>query len=253
VRPATRALVTNDDGIASEGLRQLARMAADLGLEVVVAAPARDSSGASASLTAVEADGRVVVEPRSLPGLDGVPAFAVHAVPAFIALIATRGAFGPPPDVVLSGVNLGHNTGHAVLHSGTVGAAMTACTAGRSALAVSIGAGPDVHWETAAGLAREALLHLLDVPGPLVLNLNVPNVAPAGVRGLRRARLAGFGAVQTTVAEAGEGFVKIAVADVDAELEEGTDAALLAAGYASITPLAPICEDDDVELAWTAG
>ena len=53
------------------------------------------------------------------------------------------------------------------------------------------------------------------------------------------------------MAEAGEGFVKIAVADVEAELEEGTDAAFLAAGYASVTPLAPICEDD-VELAWAA-
>src|SRR5439155_17990517 len=127
---------------------------------------------------------------------------------------------------------------------GTVGAAMTACTAGRSALAVSIGAGAIVHWETAAGVAREALVHLLDAPAPLVFNLNVPNVDPAGLRGLRQARLADFGAVQTTVAEAGEGFVKIAVADVEAELEEGTDAAFLAAGYASVTPLAPICEDD---------
>src|SRR5207248_10681923 len=67
-----------------------------------------------------------------------------------------------------------------------------------SALAVSIGAGSNVHWETAAGVAREALVHLLDAPAPLVFNLNVPNVEPAGLRGLRQARLAGFGAVQTT-------------------------------------------------------
>ena len=245
-----RALVTNDDGISSEGLPALARVALDLGLQVVVAAPRQDTSGASASLTAVEADGRVVVERRELPALDSVPAFAVGAVPGFIALIASRGAFGPPPDVVLSGVNLGHNTGHAILHSGTVGAAMTACTTGRRALAVSIGAGASVHWATAGEAARRTLPHLLEADEPVVWNLNVPNVAPASVRGLRRARLADFGAVQTNIAEVGEGYVKVAVADVDAELEPDTDAALLAAGYASITPLVPICEAVHEELAW---
>lgn len=247
-----RALVTNDDGIGSAGLRRLAQVAVDCGLDVVVAAPARDTSGASASLTAVEADGRVVTEEVSLDGLDGVPAFAVQAVPGFIALIATRGAFGPPPDVVLSGINLGANTGHAILHSGTVGAAMTACVSGCRALAVSIGIGPAFHWDTAAELAREALEHLLEAPRPVVFNLNVPNVELASLLGLRRGRLADFGAVQTTIAEIGEGYVKVAVADIDADMEAGSDAALIAAGYASITPLEPLCEAVDCDLSWVA-
>jgi Survival protein SurE len=71
---AARALVTNDDGIAPEGLRWLAEAALETGLEVVVAAPLHDSSGTSASLTAVEADGRIVVEEASIPGFDGTPA-----------------------------------------------------------------------------------------------------------------------------------------------------------------------------------
>jgi 5'-nucleotidase len=91
-----------------------------------VAALLPDSSGMSAALTATQADGRIVVEERSLPGLTGVPAYGVAAAPGFIVLIATRGAFGAAPDVVLSGINRGVNTGYAVLHSGTVGAAMTA-------------------------------------------------------------------------------------------------------------------------------
>jgi len=99
-----RCLVTNDDGIGSEGLRALALVALEAGLDVVVAAPMQESSGASASITAVEQNGRFVVEPRTVPGLDGACAvLAVGGLPAFIALTGMRGAFGPPPDIVLSG------------------------------------------------------------------------------------------------------------------------------------------------------
>src|SRR3989442_413374 len=126
-----RALITNDDGVKSTGIRVLATVAVDAGLDVVVAAPGWDSSGASASLTAVEHGGRLKLQRRILDGLDGVTAFAVEAAPAFIVRAAMTGAFGDPPDIVLSGVNHGPNTGRAVLHSGTVGAALTASTFGR--------------------------------------------------------------------------------------------------------------------------
>jgi len=263
-----RCLVTNDDGIGSEGLRVLAGVALEAGFDVVVAAPAQEASGASASITAVEEDGRFVVEPRELAGLDGACAvLAVGGLPAFITLTGMRGAFGPPPDIVLSGVNNGPNTGYAVLHSGTVGAALTASTFGARALAVSLnlrtrtvsgaGVAPSAraapHWETAADLARRTLPVLLGAEPGTVLNVNVPNVALDEVRGFERARLARFGAVQTNVAERGEGWVKVALAEIEAEYEPGTDAALLAAGYATATPLAAVCEAGAVSLGERAG
>ena len=142
-----RALVTNDDGIGSEGIRQLALTAVGLGLDVVVAAPLTDASGSSASLLAVQEDSRIVVERRAIAGLDGVPTYGVAAAPGFISLLAVRGAFGPPPDLVLSGINRGLNTGHAILHSGTVGAALTASTLGCRGVAVSLESG----WPEEAG------------------------------------------------------------------------------------------------------
>ena len=81
-----------------------------------------------------------------------------------------------------------------------------------------------------------------------MLNLNAPNVPVREVRGLERARLARFGAVQTNVSERGEGYVKVALAEIDAEYEPGTDAALVAAGYATITPLTAVCEAGAVKL-----
>jgi len=149
----TRVLVTNDDGVDSPGIRALAGVAADAGLDVVVAAPSWDSSGASASLTAVQDDGRVVVEERRYDELPNVPVVAVEGAPAFISRAGLRGAFGDPPDVVLSGINVGANTGGAVLHSGTVGAVLTAAGSGCRGLAVSLDIGGPLHWETAAAFA----------------------------------------------------------------------------------------------------
>lgn len=246
----TRALVTNDDGIASEGIRALAGAAIGCGLDVVVAAPADEASGSSAALTAARESGRIPVEERSLDGLEGVPAYAVSAAPAFIALIATRGAFGPPPDVVLSGINRGANTGYAILHSGTVGAALTGRTQGCPGLAVSLDGSAPTHWETAAAVAGELLAQLLAAGEPLVLNLNVPDLPRAAVRGVRRARLARFGMVQMTVTEASRGHVQLGLSS-DERVEEhdpDTDAALLAAGYATVSVLQPICELDGPDL-----
>lgn len=243
MREQLRALITNDDGIASEGLRQLALLAVEVGLDVTVAAPSSDSSGASASLSAMQVEGRVMVEKRRLSGLIEVPTFAVGAAPAFITLIATGGAFGSPPDVVLSGINYGENAGLAVLHSGTVGAALTGASRGCRALAVSIVAGFPPHWDAAVRVARQVLPSLLAAPPGTVANLNAPDAAAHQVRGLRRARLARFGAVQTNLADVGGGgFARIKLLDLDIEHQPDTDVALLADGWATLTELHPICE-----------
>ena len=241
---ATRALITNDDGVESEGLRRLAASAVAFGLDVVVAAPLHESSGSSAALAAVQDGQRIVVEERTLPGLDGVPVFGVDAAPGFIALIATREAFGPAPDIVLSGVNRGLNAGHAVLHSGTVGAAMTGRINGCRAMAVSIDVGEVLHWDTVEPVLDRLLPVLVDLDRPVVLNVNVPNVPEPELRGIRQAALASFGAVQTTISRVDAGSLQIGVADMVSELEPGTDAALVASNFATVTALEPLCSSD---------
>ena len=247
-----RALITNDDGIASQGIRTLARTASTMGFDVTVAAPGWDTSGASASLTAVEKDGRLMVTPQARDGWGDVRAFAVEAAPAYIVRAGVHGAFGPPPDIVLSGVNHGPNTGHAVLHSGTVGAAMTASTFGRPAVAFSIDASDDPNWETAARIVQLVLAWMIDAEQRIVLNVNVPDVPLAQLRGLVEARLAGFGAVQTNVTEVGEGYVKLEYREIDADPAPGTDAALLDRGYACFTPLTAVCEDGRADTSGLA-
>lgn len=250
------ALVTNDDGVDAAGLLTLATVAVEAGLDVIVAAPHTEFSGASASLTALESDGRLIVHERQLGALDGVRALGVEAAPAFITFAAVSGAFGPRPDLVLSGVNHGPNTGHAILHSGTVGAALTGGAHGCRALAVSMATGgAPIHLATAADVARRSLAWLLTAPAEasFVLSVNVPDVALPHLRGLRTARLAPFGAVQASVAEVGEGFVKLNITPVEEDYEPGTDAALLLDGWATVTALAEPCEAVDVDLSSLAG
>lgn len=242
---APRALITNDDGVTSPGIATLAAAAVAAGFDVVVAAPNWDSSGASASLTAVEHDGRLLLEDHVIEGLD-VPTYGVEAAPAFIVRAAMSGAFGAAPDVVLSGVNRGANTGHVVLHSGTVGAALTAATYGRPALAASLAPSDDDRWwwDTAAVVLDEVLQWFRSGrdDAVVVYNVNIPAVPPTEVRGLVAGRLARFGAVRATVTEAGAGWVELDYQPAAGDLEPGTDAALLADGYTTITPLEPVGE-----------
>ena len=232
-----RALITNDDGIDSPGLVTLAAAALESGLDVLVAAPATQSSGTSASVAAASDTGRIVSERRALPGLD-VDAYAVAAHPALISLIACRGGFGGKPDLVLSGVNLGANVGRAILHSGTVGAALTGHLNDVSSLAVSLDVGldgPEPLWDKAGEAVRAVLPVLLDLPAASVLSLNVPNIVD--VQRLRWAELARFGTVQSRVDEVDDNEIELVTVYSEETLVPGTDAALLADGYATLTPL----------------
>lgn len=246
-----RVLVTNDDGIASVGLTVLAEAALEAGHEVVVAAPHRQYSGASAALTAQERDGQLVLVDERPPGLpDGVTAFGVKAAPALITFVAAFGAFGPKPDVVMSGINLGANTGRATLHSGTVGAALSASSHGIRAMAVSIASAKPQHWDTAQQVSARGLHWLVEQPWhDRVLNINVPDVAPDRLRGLRAASLASFGAVQARVKEKGSGYVQLTYSGAEAEEEPGTDHYLLARGWATVSMVrAPVDDETGIVL-----
>ncbi len=254
------ALITNDDGITSAGIRVLALAAARAGLDVVVAAPSWDSSGASASLTSVEQEGRFVFTEAIIDGVDA-RCLSLEAAPAFITRAALHGSFGPPPDIVLSGVNHGLNCGHSILHSGTVGAAMTAFTYGAPAVAFSINTvrqdqsvGADtIQWDTAESIVGAVLNWFCESAPMILLNVNVPNVAIDDVNGLRPATLSRFGAVTANVTEVGKGYVSMEYRSRDDTPEPGSDFALIADGFATYTPLMPVCQSVSADASDLAG
>ncbi len=204
-----RILVTNDDGVGAPGLAALTK--ALLGWadgagadgpgsphEVIVVAPRSNYSGAGAAVGSVTDRTTIGYQRASVEGAEAVEAYGLDASPALSVIAGALGAVGPKPDLVVSGINHGVNVGRSILHSGTVGAALTASQLGISALAVSLRVGeePDP-WESAADLAVALLPLLVGAPVRTVLNLNVPHLPLAEIRGVRWARVSGAGLIKS--------------------------------------------------------
>jgi len=241
-----RLLVTNDDGIHGPGLHALAAALADAGHEVVVVAPDYDASGTAASVGRFDLSGHLPVQRAELPGRSAIEAWALAGPPAMCVLAGMLGGFGGEFDAVVSGINSGANTGRAILHSGTVGAALTAQNFGLRALAVSQaerrGEEGRWAWGPAAALATRVTGRLLAAPPRVTLNLNVPAVQDGTVPPLRWARLGTFGTVRSAVTGLEDGRLQFELLAVDEELRADTDTALLRKGVATLTALGGIAE-----------
>jgi len=287
--------VTNDDGVTAPGLAALTRAlvkwadasAASAGPrhEIVVVAPSSNFSGAGAAVGSVSNGTKILYHRARVSGAEGVDAFGLDASPALSVIAGALGAVGPKPDLVLSGINHGVNVGRSILHSGTVGAALTASQLGISALAVSLRTGTASEpWESAAELAVSLIPLLSRAPARTVLNLNVPALPLHEIRGLRWARVSGAGLIKAAsgagafeapnppemegpaAAEGArafmpggpgqEGEIVLSVGspfprsgEDDRELADPTeDASLVAQGYAALTALRGPRADDDREL-----
>jgi 5'-nucleotidase len=255
-----RVLVTNDDGVHAPGLACLARALHEAGADVLVAAPATEASGAGAGVGPLHTmhDG-IDVATVSPPGLEGIEVLAVEALPALIVIAGCLGAYGPPPDLVVAGINPGRNVGRAVLHSGTIGAALTAVHFNKRGLAMSIQSGPfsyfesagetRIHFETAAAIAAELAPRVASAPARTVVSCNVPNLPTAELRGIRWARLARSGLVRSALVDAEGGTrMQLELGFGDPPPGDESDETLTALGYATVTPLASVSEESRPEV-----
>ena len=230
-----KILVSNDDGYRAEGIARLRSAMATLG-DVTVMAPDRNRSGASNSLT-LDVPLRVGEVEPGVHWVAGTPTDCVH--------LALSGLCEGVFDLVASGVNDGPNLGDDVLYSGTVAAAMEGRFLGLPAIAISLDTrrGGARHFDTAAEFARRLVLGLADRPLPpgLILNVNVPDLPLAGVRGIRSTRL-GSRHRSEPVDEArdpkGGRVYWVGPSGASADAGEGTDFHAVANGYVSVTPLA---------------
>jgi 5'-nucleotidase len=262
-----RILITNDDGVFAPGIAALARgLSESLGAEdeLVVVAPLTNQSGCGAAVGAVYDRESIAYESVQIPGLSRVPTYGIDGSPALAVILAAIGGFGPEPDLVVSGVNEGLNTGRSALHSGTVGAVLTAAQFGISGLAVSIAWATDpIPWETPVRLATDLVPVLARTAPATVLNVNVPAVPLDQFKGLRHGTLGRMGLIRAVRPEntpepvAGPpldrttGSITLTLRGASgsdrvaerAELEPGSDAAIVADGWGSVTPLLGVHED----------
>ncbi len=178
-------LLTNDDGIYARGLAAIFMELSVLG-DVTVVAPESEQSAVG---HAISLNQPLRVRQVSLNG--EVLGWAVSGTPADCVKIAIAELLPTPPDLVVSGINLGPNVGINVLYSGTVSAATEASILGLRAAAFSLNTYKNAEFSRAASLARKVLSDLLEWPGwtpQVCLNINLPDLPPDQVQGIRFTR-----------------------------------------------------------------
>ncbi|MCB1270011.1 MAG: 5'/3'-nucleotidase SurE [Microthrixaceae bacterium] len=237
-----RVLITNDDGIHAPGLTHLAAAAAEAGHDVLAVAPGSNFSGSGAAIGDLGESSSIRCRAVDLDGHPAIEAIELDAPPALCVITSALGAFGEVPEVVLSGINPGLNTGRSTLHSGTVGAVVTAANFRISGVAVSIeGHEPDVeNWTTAARAAVRAGEWVHSTPGLQSLNLSLPDAPEAALGQPRMASLAPMGAIHTEIKGRDEEWLHLGFAATDRELPEGSDSRLVAEGCMVVTAITGI-------------
>jgi 5'-nucleotidase len=243
-----RVLVTNDDGVHSPGLLALAR-ALRTAAETFVVAPEHERSAASHAIT-LHKPLRAV--PISL-GDTGLPAWATNGTPADCVVLGVLDLLGTPPDVVVSGINLGANLGMDLIYSGTVSGAVEAALFGIASIAISVTAFQDVRWQPAASfatrLAEEVYRHGL--PRDTFLNVNVPNLPAEEIRGVEITRQSSRRYVNRLEKRSdprGRTYYWLTgSAHADERSDPGTDARAAMEGRISVTPLRLDMTDEELK------
>jgi 5'-nucleotidase len=227
-----RILVSNDDGYLAPGLAALAQAMRPFG-EVTVVAPEQNSSGASNSLT-LSRPLTVTTAPGGVIYINGTPSDCVH--------IALTGLLDKRPDLIVSGINNGQNMGDDTIYSGTVAAAMEGYLFGLPAIAFSLVDKGYAHLDSAAAMAAEVVRRYVarPMPGPFLLNVNIPNRPVADIRGIVATRLGKRHPSEPVVRSEnprGEPIYWIGPAGGAKEGGPGTDFHATASGFVSVTPL----------------
>jgi len=231
-----KILVTNDDGVFTDGLKALVRELNKIA-DVVVVAPDREQSAIGTAVTL-----RQPLRARRVrPVIPEVDTYSVEGTPSDCVILALSTLVEDRIGMVVSGINQGANLGDDVFISGTVAAALQGYFRGLHALAISVEASDGYYLDAAARLAT-LLVKWLDssaVPSSVFLNVNLPDLPLAEIKGVRVTRLAS----QTHIDTAREGndgkqkYYWLVRHRADKSTDDETDVGAIGQGYVSVTPL----------------
>lgn len=234
-----RILLTNDDGIEAEGLACLERIARTLSDDIWICAPQEEQSGKGRGIT--------LTEPLRVNRL-GDKRFAVTGTPTDCVVLAVNDLMPERPDLVLSGVNRGHNVGEDCSYSGTVAGALQGMAFGIRSIALSQSLERfhdevTAHWETAEAYAPPIISRLLkhEWQNGVVMNLNFPARGIEDVREVEVTRqgfrdIGEMHAVKRTDLR-GRDYYWMSFRGAKQDHAPGTDLRAMDEGKISITPL----------------
>lgn len=226
----TRILVTNDDGIFSEGLTTLAKALEAVG-EVTVVAPASEQSASAHSLTLTRPLRLRTVAERQ---------YAVDGTPTDCVVIGVAKVMADnPPDIVVSGINYGANLGDDVTYSGTVAGALEASVFGLPGIAVSLATRQDFDFRYAAEFAAKLTSKVLreGLPKGVLLNVNVPPGEIRGVQWASQGNKSARSLIHEGVDPRGRPYLWIGEQQTIWQEDAASDYAVIKQGLVAITPL----------------
>lgn len=220
-----RILITNDDGIYSEGIKILAKKAKKYG-EVIIIAPEVEQSAKSHAINI-----RTAIPVKKVNIFEGIEAYSVDSSPADCVRFGLYG-LKDNFDIVFSGINRGYNLGEDILYSGTVGAAMEAVLGGKKAIAFSTNPftfeGSKYFDEVMEYILTNELLEKHNL-----YNINFPKES----KGIRHT-VQGMTHFDTRFVVEEEGFYQKGEPHFENEIGKiESDVAAIEEGYISITPL----------------
>jgi 5'-nucleotidase len=227
-------LVTNDDGVTSEGIHALADAMKPLG-DVVVVGPLQEASAIGHALT-LRRPLRIESIGDNVYGVDGTPTDCVNLACAIIFK-------GQMPDLVVSGINKGWNLGDDITYSGTVSGALEGALLGPPGIAVSLARTREAYnfspsAEAAATVAAAVLKHGL--PPRTFININVPKGTPKGLRITTQAKRNHITKIDARMDPRGNAYYWIEEALDEYHPDDGrSDHEAVREGYVSVTPLQP--------------
>ena len=231
-----RILVSNDDGIFAQGLWLLVKELRKIA-QVVVVAPDREQSAIG---TAVTLHQPLRVQ-KVMPMVPEVETYSVEGTPADSVILALGKLVKNKIALVVSGINHGSNLGEDVLISGTVGAALQGYLHHLPALAISVAPRDNSHLDNAAELAvlLAKKIESNALPTNIFLNVNLPNLPLAKIKGIKITRLASESHIDT-VEEGHDGRRKyywLIRQETSKDTDKETDMWAIEQGNISITPL----------------
>jgi 5'-nucleotidase len=225
-----RILVTNDDGIYSEGIQKLADALREVG-EVIVVAPDREQSAASHALT-LNRPLRLLKLKDNEYIVDGTPTDCVNL--AVLNLLKDK-----RPDIVVSGINFGPNLGDDVTYSGTISAAFEGALLNIPSIACSALVGEHFSFDTSARFAADLTRVVMkrERDPSIILNVNFPVGPFNGVKVTKLGKRVYSEGVIERLDPRGRKYYWIGGDPPTWHPGQDTDFEAIQAGFVSITPL----------------
>ncbi|KPU28125.1 5'-nucleotidase [Caloranaerobacter sp. TR13] len=233
-----KILVTNDDGIFANGIKEISIKLSEIA-EVIVVAPDRERSAIGHAIT-IHTPLRVEKVENIIPNIE---TWAINGTPSDCVKIAVESIMNKKPDLIVSGINNGPNLGTDVIYSGTVSAAIEGAIHSIPSVAISACFfNAKINYESIAEISCKIIKNLIkkDLPQNIILNINIPSLLLEKIKGIKITELGirkyNNNYIKRTDPK-GKNYYWLSGELIEIENKDTSDIVAIEEGYISITPL----------------